>query len=274
MKIKLKDKNGVTLKTKDKLCNEDIQIVLDESISGGGIEEVSELPVASAENVGKIYKYQGQLYECKEVLDVCVMFNVPYSYVKATAQDGKKSILYLADSEPNEEDMLQSSETEEHIYILSDGTKMFLNMGEKMEMPLNGILPNWNIPLIEGYTAIHYYEFEMIDSNLWDVISLVGYQKTMIVPKKITYLKENALKGMAIEKLVFTGTLYHIAENAITSAILKTIDLSNTTFVVDLSTNGISDCEMLQEIKVPMALLEEFKTATNWSAYADIIVGV
>ena len=39
MKIKLKDTNGITLKTKDKVCTEDIEILVDESIgsgSGGG----------------------------------------------------------------------------------------------------------------------------------------------------------------------------------------------------------------------------------------------
>lgn len=38
--------------------------------------------------------------------------------------------------------------------------------------------------------------------------------------------------------------------------------------------NKISSLGEITEIRVPQALLEEWKTATNWSAYADKMVGV
>jgi surface protein len=46
MKIKLKDTNGITLKTKDKLCTEDIEIVVDDSI-GNGITPTGTLSITS-----------------------------------------------------------------------------------------------------------------------------------------------------------------------------------------------------------------------------------
>jgi hypothetical protein len=56
---------------------------------------------------------------------------------------------------------------------------------------------------------------------------------------------------------------------------MKFYDFSQHTYVPTLSNtnafNGIpSDCE----IRVPMALVDEWKAATNWSTYADKIVGV
>ena len=100
MNIKIKDIKGAILKTKDKICTEDIRIILDENlkepkgnleITVNGIEDVSNyatvtvnVPTSSVggdiavidvanqsamelllveENIGKIYRYTGETNE-------------------------------------------------------------------------------------------------------------------------------------------------------------------------------------------------------------------
>lgn len=80
--IKITDKSGVKLLTKNKFCKEDINITLDESlVSGNPLELVSSddmKTVLTSENIGKIYRYigetndeftHGELYEVIEVAD-------------------------------------------------------------------------------------------------------------------------------------------------------------------------------------------------------------
>lgn len=66
MNIKIKDKNGIKLKTKGKFVEEDINITVDESLLGdnGTPIEVATVEEMDAqlveENIGKIYKYVGE----------------------------------------------------------------------------------------------------------------------------------------------------------------------------------------------------------------------
>ena len=53
------------------------------------------------------------------------------------------------------------------------------------------------------------------------------------------------------------------------------IDFSTHTTIPELtSTNAFGNTSPSLVIKVPSALVDEWKTATNWSTYADKIVGV
>lgn len=68
MNIKITSKDGITLKTKDTYIREDISIVVDESILGGGLpievsstEEMNAMLVET--NIGKVYKYTGETTE-------------------------------------------------------------------------------------------------------------------------------------------------------------------------------------------------------------------
>jgi hypothetical protein len=56
---------------------------------------------------------------------------------------------------------------------------------------------------------------------------------------------------------------------------MKYYDFSQHTSVPTLpNANGFSYIPSDCEIRVPMALVDEWKAATNWSTYADKIVGV
>lgn len=56
---------------------------------------------------------------------------------------------------------------------------------------------------------------------------------------------------------------------------LKTVDFTHCTAVPTLkSASAFSDCASDLQILVPSALVDEWKAATNWTTYADKIVGV
>jgi hypothetical protein len=56
---------------------------------------------------------------------------------------------------------------------------------------------------------------------------------------------------------------------------MKFYDFSKHTAVPTLAaTNSLNKIPADCEIRVPAALVDEWKAATNWSTYADYIVGV
>ena len=66
MNIKITSKDGVKLLTKDKFCDDDISITLDEGLLGTPIELATSEEMEAvlvADNIGKIYKYVGETNE-------------------------------------------------------------------------------------------------------------------------------------------------------------------------------------------------------------------
>ena len=55
---------------------------------------------------------------------------------------------------------------------------------------------------------------------------------------------------------------------------LKKIFLDGVTAVPTIGTNALTGTPDTMKIIVPDALVDSFKTATNWSTYADKIIGV
>ena len=66
MNIKITSKDGVKLLTKDKFCDDDINVTVDESLLGTPIELATSEEMEAvlvADNIGKIYKYVGETNE-------------------------------------------------------------------------------------------------------------------------------------------------------------------------------------------------------------------
>lgn len=264
-----------------------------EGSGGGGIEEVTELPVASAENVGKIYRYEGMLYECKEIIDLCLRSsgNVVFSAWFDDALQQDINITYLiVDSEPNIEDMeLIDMETMRlPVYILKDGTNGWLagDTGEElMKMTLldmfgfelGGSCESYNIPGDNNQVyLVHYYDNEPIDSTYTSsLLNLSAFPTTLILPKRVHSIRLYAFALASFKNVIFNGDVFSMGDYCFQlCSPLQSVDLSNTTVVTKLGTDVFNNCMNLTEIKVPQALLNDFKTATNWSEYADKIVGV
>ena len=96
------------------------------------------------------------------------------------------------------------------------------------------------------------------------------------VPSGVTELTSSVFRECrAITEMTLKGDMTKLNAYAFYGCkVLKKISFPNNTKVPDLySSNVFTNCP-LEAIEVPSALVDSWKTKTNWSAYADIIVGI
>jgi hypothetical protein len=108
-------------------------------------------------------------------------------------------------------------------------------------------------------------------SNLFSSCSAL---REIILPDGITEIGTYAMYNTyALKKIVVPSSVTNISSNAIYCCeSLRYIDFTRHTTVPTLS--GSIDISSYCQIRVPAALVDEWKAATNWSAYGDHIVGV
>ncbi len=103
-----------------------------------------------------------------------------------------------------------------------------------------------------------------------------GVFKRLLLPKAISSLPGNGLSSLYyVQEFKAFGPLTSIADQAF--RLWKncvSYDFTACTAVPTLGTNVFNDINAACEIRVPAALLSEWKAATNWATYADHIVGV
>ena len=100
---------------------------------------------------------------------------------------------------------------------------------------------------------------------------------SITIPETVTYIGENAFYGCySLANITFPSGIKTINANAFRSCYgMKCYDFSVCTAVPTLSATGTFSYHADDfEIRVPAALADEWKAATNWSTYADYIVGV
>lgn len=94
---------------------------------------------------------------------------------------------------------------------------------------------------------------------------------------KIPSIPANCFNGCyALNRLRFSRAITSIAEGAFKACYgILSYDFTHCTSVPTLaSANAFTDINANCKIKVPAALADEWKAATNWAVYADKIVGV
>ena len=92
--------------------------------------------------------------------------------------------------------------------------------------------------------------------------------------KQCTDIPQDILSGcISLASVVCTGDISTIHTRAFSGCeSLKLIDMSNCSAIPTLENNyAFNNCPSDLEILVPASLLDEWKTATNWSVYADNI---
>ena len=101
--------------------------------------------------------------------------------------------------------------------------------------------------------------------------------ESIIIPEQVTQIDENAFSECQIMKNVkILGNVNSIGSRAFyyCSSIIE-YDFSEQTSVPTLSNiNAFDNINAICKIKVPISLESEWKSATNWSTYANYIVGV
>ena len=101
--------------------------------------------------------------------------------------------------------------------------------------------------------------------------------ESIILPdERITLIDRSAFTNCSALKNVFFGnSVSEIATYAFAYCnALEVLDFSKHTFVPTLQSQAFQNVTSNFQIRVPMALVDEWKSATNWSSRADQIVGV
>ena len=95
-------------------------------------------------------------------------------------------------------------------------------------------------------------------------------------PQGLKNIPSQAFRGCkAITEMTFEGDITQISTNAFSGATkLTKLSFPNNMSVPTLANiNAFQNCP-LETIEVPSELVDSWKSATNWSNYADIIVGI
>lgn len=112
---------------------------------------------------------------------------------------------------------------------------------------------------------------DLSESNL-DYTSI----ETVVIPRGVTKMNMSTFRyNYFLKKIVFLGNMTSFGTYEISYCYaLQEIDLSNCTGVPTLSDTAFTKLPTGCVIKVPSSLLDTFKTATNWTKFANQLVGV
>ena len=123
-----------------------------------------------------------------------------------------------------------------------------------------------SITIPDGVTSIEGYAF----NSCFSLASIT-------IPGSVTSIRARAFEGcFSLASITIPGSVTYIRAYTFQGCFgMRYYDFSSCTAVPALSStnafNNIpSDCQML----IPATLYDEWSTATNWSTYANYIVGV
>jgi hypothetical protein len=99
----------------------------------------------------------------------------------------------------------------------------------------------------------------------------------IILPSSLAMIAPNCFSDcISLKKVVFPNSIFAIENGVFNNCInMKYYDFRNCTYIPNLTSDDVfagipNDCKIL----VPMTLLENWKAAENWSAYANHIVSI
>ena len=123
-----------------------------------------------------------------------------------------------------------------------------------------------NIIIPSGVTSFHYNDF-------YKCYSLTN----VVIPSGVTSITSGTFSQCySLTNIVIPSSVTSIAGISFEQCYsLLEYDFSTFTSVPTLSnTNAFTDINGICKMKIPSALIDEWKTATNWATYADYMVAV
>ena len=107
------------------------------------------------------------------------------------------------------------------------------------------------------------------------VLSYASMVRTVKIPPKVTSIGTGTFNGCnSFQYIKFPKTVTSIGGSAFTSTRGCIFDFSEHTSIPTLGAGAFNSYYPTTKILVPNSLVNNWKTASNWSAYANIIVGV
>ena len=122
--------------------------------------------------------------------------------------------------------------------------------------------------------------YKDIDGNLYskDGKTLIQYakgktSKSFVIPNGVTYIAERAVSECKLYSVSIPESVTSIGNYAFYNGYLRRVDFSNHTSIPTIANSYVfMDNAITFQIKVPADLIDEWKSATNWSTYASKIV--
>ena len=157
--------------------------------------------------------------------------------------------------------------------------------GTNLAPLVDGSITEVTSDMMEGCTNIRTYAFykcrsltsivipngvtSIGDSAFYNCISLTS----VVIPNSVTSFSNYAFYSCSkLTSIVIPNSVTSIGNNAFANcSSLATVELKRTT-PPTLNRTAFNNCTALTQIIVPAGKLSAYKSATNWSAYANIMV--
>ena len=114
--------------------------------------------------------------------------------------------------------------------------------------------------MLKGCTTIGIYAFY----NCTKLASIV-------IPEGVTSIGSNAFYFCKLTSIIIPGSVTSLGSSVFSNcSLLTTIEMKPTT-PPTLGANAFQNCFSLEQIIVPAGSLSAYQSATNWSAYANLM---
>ena len=137
-----------------------------------------------------------------------------------------------------------------------------------------------NVPIEGGYYS-HYLQHATISNTLTEIVNNAfawGISlQSMIIPAGVQKIGNYAFQNCyQIKTIICEGNITYVGIGAMVSCRnCQYVDFLACTSVPTLAnSNAFGNTPADMQIRVPAALADEWKAATNWATYANQIVGV
>lgn len=143
------------------------------------------------------------------------------------------------------------------------------------ECHLKTIVLNDNCVIVQTFTNSQLKKIVFSENYSGNLKTQVSLFSKINIPKNTTFSTSTFSNNYYISHFIIPSTIANIPATCFSNCKAKYYDFSHHTSVPTLANkSGFTNIVPGTEIRVPQALVDEWKAATNWSNYASYIVGV
>ena len=281
------------------------KIEADSGYDGLSTVIVKTIPAQYIEPTGTMDIKKNGTYDVTAAKYASVNVPIPEGYIKPSGvkditENGTEDVTSYEQVNVNVKPKLQEKNANENGEVTPDEgydglSKVIVNVassggGEnKLAKVVDGTITEITAEDLQGATKIKKYSFDncaeltsAIIPNGVTIIELYAFfhcekMESITIPDGVTEIGNSAFRACSkLKSIIIPGSVSKIGSDSFGyCSELQYLDFTNHTSVPTLGNVGaISGLPKTFQIRVPMALVDEWKAATNWSTYASQIVGV